>query len=59
MTGYIEMPNDPSFVINNEKSKKDFEPDSWYNNYVDSGDNISLIPKKGHPGLLLFLVWII
>jgi len=56
MTGYIEMPNDPSLVINDEENEEDLEPNRWNSKEIHSRYNIPVISKKGHPGLLLFLV---
>lgn len=57
VVGYIEMPDNPPLVINNEKGIKDIELDSWNNEKVHRWKYIPIIPQKCHPGLLLFLVW--
>ena len=49
MSGYIEMSDDPSFVINYEKDKQDLELDSGNNEKVHCGYNIPVISKEGHP----------
>ena len=56
MVGYVEMYNLPSTVINDKENEQDVEIVGRNDEKVHCRNNISMIPEKGHPGLLLFLV---
>lgn len=49
MSGYVEMKDSPSTVVDGEPDVEEVEPDGGHDEEVHAGNHLPVVPKEGHP----------